>query len=272
MYRERTINIFILLPLIAALSGNPSLGLIVSGLTGLIWGTGSGSLFIGVTTTLLLIFTGNINMELIFLYALTLAYLIESCSIPVWQKRSTVYPSLIFFSLLLTPYWRQILGYIPVSLLNELNVAGGFLVIAGLLIFLLRFHFLLKSGSSREKILESLLAFICSLTGLMGSFLTILLWLDTRYLINVLVKYEWKFKSFLFQREILYLAMTIIIYLVTIYAANILLPYGFSTGLLLISIPFLFFRRVKVKELPALELAYFSMILGILASRAGILL
>lgn len=67
MYRERTINIFILLPLIAALSGNPSLGLIVSGLTGLIWGTGSGSLFIGVTTTLLLIFTGNINMELIFI-------------------------------------------------------------------------------------------------------------------------------------------------------------------------------------------------------------
>src|SRR5690606_10388866 len=124
--------------------------------------------------------------------------------------------------------------------------------------------------SSREKILESLLVFICSLTGLMGSFLTILLWLGTRYLINVLVKYEWKFKSFLFQREILYLAMTIIIYLVTIYAANILLPYGFSTGLLLIFISFLFFRRVK--ELPALELVYFYMILGILASRAGILI
>ncbi|NLJ84257.1 MAG: hypothetical protein GX336_05040 [Halanaerobiaceae bacterium] len=270
LYREWKINIFILLPLLAALAGSPSLGLVVTGLTGLIWGTGSGSLFIGVTTTLMLIFTGNINMELIFLYTLTLAYLIEGGFIPGLQNRTIVYPLLTFISLLLIPIWKQLLGSIPVSLLNELNVAGSLLVIAGLLIFIFRIRLLLKARGPKEKLLEALLVFICSLTGLMGSILTIPLWLGANYFLRVFTKYEWKFNSLLFQRGRLNFALTVIILLLIVYVLPLLLPYGFFTTLLLFFIPYLFFRHSR--DLPTVELVYFSMILGIVACKTGILL
>jgi hypothetical protein len=267
---KKASNIFILLPLITVVSGNFSLGPVVAGLTGLTWGIGPGSLFIGITTVLLLILTGNINMELIFLYLWSLAYLIQAGYVLGSGKKKTAYFLMAFLSLLMTPVWRLLLGLVPVKLLNELNIAGGLLTIAGLLIFLIRFRLLLKSKASNKEIFESLLVLLCSLTGLMGSFLTLPLWLGGTYLINLFTKNQWEFKSFLFQKDRLYFVLSLLVIFMTTYAASLLLPYGIFSALLLFAILFLFFRQPG--KVPAFELVYFSMILGILASRMGILL
>ena len=93
---KKASNIFILLPLITAVSGNFSLGPVVAGLTGLTWGIGPGSLFISITTVLLLILTGNINMELIFLYLWSLAYLIQAGYVLQARRRLPIFNGFSF--------------------------------------------------------------------------------------------------------------------------------------------------------------------------------
>lgn len=65
-YREYFINPFVVGAVFGIITGNPSLGLVVAGFTALIWGLEPGMNFITLTTILLVILTGNINMELIF--------------------------------------------------------------------------------------------------------------------------------------------------------------------------------------------------------------
>lgn len=260
-------NYFLLVPIAAVLFGNYSLGIIIVGFTGLIWGLESGALFISLTTTLLVILTGNINMEIIFIYTLTLAYLNKERRILNCIDERLSYIILFIISILLFPLWRQLLGVIPVSLLNELNIAGEVLVIAGLLLFVVRGKVLLQDGVEKKTFLEYFLFFFCSVLGLMGNFLLIPLWISGRYFID---RYQEHLHSSIVLNKKRVILFTLTILLLASLTINILLPIGFIWGLILL-LTFVFVFR-NIKQVPTVETVYFSMILGIVAGRTGLLL
>lgn len=264
---NRYIGHFVLVPFIAWLSGNLSLGLIVVGLTGLIWGFESGAMFISLTTTLLVILTGNINLEIIFLFSVTIAYLNREYIIFKPLDRGISYFLLLIISILSYPIWRELLGIIPVSLLNELNIAGEVLLVTGLFLFIVRGKVLLESSTSKERIFEYILNFICAVLGLMGNFILIPIWIGGSIFLD---RYRKELSELiLFDRKI-YLMVSLIILIITSIAADILLPIGFITGLLLLIVFAFVFRNLK--QIPLVELIYFSMIVGIVAGRMGLLI
>ena len=264
---DKYINHFLLVPLTAGLFGNFSLGIIIVGFTGLIWGFESGVLFVSLTTTLLVILTGNINMEIIFIYTLTLAYLNKEQRILGYLDKRVSYIVLFILSILLFPLWKQLLGIIPAGLLNELNIAGEVLVIAGLLLFIVRGKVLLQDSVERETFLEYLLFFFCAVLGLMGNLLLIPLWISGKYFID---RFQEHLHIPIMLDKKIYILLTSIILFLASLAANILLPIGFITGLILL-LTFIFVFR-NIKQVPIVETVYFSMILGIVAGRIGLLL
>jgi len=261
------LNYFILVPILAGLLGNFSLGIIIVGLTGLIWGLESGVLFISLTTTLLVILTGNINMEIIFLFILTLAYLNREYKILNYLDARLSYFILFIISISSYPFWKYILGIIPVRLLNELNIAGEVLVVAGLFLFLVRGKVLLQNSVQRKIFFKYILFFACPVLGLMGNFLLIPLWILGVYFIE---RFEKNLNTtIIFERERYILFNTLILLLATI-AVYVLLPIGFIAGLVLLLIFAFIFRNIK--QVPLVEMVYFSMIVGIVAGRMGLLL
>ncbi|MFP4016426.1 MAG: hypothetical protein ACLFUI_05290 [Halanaerobiales bacterium] len=264
---NRFISHFVFVPLVAWLSGNFSLGLIVVGLTGLIWGFESGAMFVSLTTTFLVLLTGNINLEIIFLYAVTIAYLNREYKIFKTLDRGTSYFLLLFISILSYPVWRELLGMIPVSLLNELNIAGEVLLVAGLFLFIVRGKFLLENSVQRGRFFEYLLNFVCSVLGLMGIYILIPLWIGGNYLLD---RYSKELAAPIVFTRKLHLLFIPIILIITSIAANFLLPIGFVTALFLLLIFVFVFRNLK--QIPLVEMLYFSMILGIVAGRMGLLM
>ncbi len=264
---NKYINHFFIVPLVAAIFGNISLGIIIAGLTGLVWGLESGALFISLTTTLLVILTGNINMEIIFLFVLTLAYLIREYKIFSYLDSNLSYFILFLVSIVLYPLWRHILGIIPVGMLNEFNIAGEVLIIAGLLLYLLRVKIIFQSGVQSKALLKHILFFFCSVLGLIGNNLLIPIWIAGIYFIE---RYQRKTSTTIDFDKKSYLLFNSLIIVIVTFAAYLLLPIGFINGLVVFLIFALILRNIK--EVPLVEMVYFSMILGIVAGRMGLLL
>lgn len=279
-WKKAALSPFILPPIIAGIMGNFSLGLIVAGLSVLIWGYRSGVLFISLTTVSLVLLTGNINMEIIFLYSLTLAFIINNEVIFSYIDTNIKYIALFVLSILFYPLWQDLLGLIPASLLNEISISGELLIITGIFLFIFRGKLKFDRGISYKGIFKYLFIFICSIIGLMGSYFLLPVWVGGQYIFNQLDgKVKKKMSGMIkinigqyWGHNINYYNLIIYIlflFVPAILAADILLPVGFfiSTALI-IFFTLIFWQKEKI---PMVEMVYFSVLLGILAGRIGLL-
>lgn len=261
---------FLLAPIIAALLGNLSLGLITAGFTGLLWGVGPGSLFISISTVILMIFTGNINMEIIFIFTFSLAYLIKGEYLFKSIKREYLYGFLFLFSIILIPIWKKVLEFTPVNILNELNISGQLLLVTGLIIFIIKGKFLLESECQFREYLEYLLVFICSVVALQGSVFSIFLWVIGYISLRKIdhLQYREIFGKFLSYRYNSSLLIFLNLFFAA-YASSRLLPLGFVSGFAALFFSQFLFRNIK--QLPMFELVYMAIFLGMAAGKVGLL-
>jgi hypothetical protein len=249
-WRRVFFNPFITGPLTGWLMGNYSLGLITAGLTVLVWGFEPGMNFVVITTIILVALTGNINLEIIFLYSLSLAFIIRESKI-CSDNRNLFYVIAASVSILLSRYWEYILGCIQVSFLNELNIAGELLLLAGLVLTLYR-------GRNYE-FPESFLILIVSVLGISGELLLIPVWL-----LGIVILKHGAVNPHVQRIGSLILLGGILS------AAGLLLPLNiFFTAPIILCAFFLIFRRQW--KIPLLETVYLSIILGILAGRTGLI-
>ncbi|MEJ6952323.1 hypothetical protein [Natronospora cellulosivora (SeqCode)] len=270
MLKKIFLSPFVITPLITGLMGNFSLGLILAGLTTLLWGNHSGVLFISITSSILLMLTGNINMEIIFLLVLTLTYFVREDKLLRKFDKELAYTILFFILLLLTPFLRLILGLIPASLINELNIASSLLIIVAFVLFIMRGRIILHSPLRVKDFIEYIFYFFASILALMGSFFTIPLWIFSRCFIEMYsYNLQSKLKVKVYSDKISYVFVYIFLILVSVLAAYLILPMGIlSVSLILI---FLAYLLRNFEKIPLVELVYLSIILGILAGRVGFL-
>lgn len=257
-------NPFILGGLLSAFMGNISLGIVSAAMTLIIWGNKKGNNFITIITIMLVVLTGNINFELIFIFVLSLAYLIKEKILP---------GGYIINGILVVgtyPVWTRVLGLIPVSLLNEINIAGQSLVIAGLLMTLLRGCMLTDSRKNVIDKGEYLLVLLTAIIGLRGSWLAFPCWF-LGSLILYFVNNGDRWTAFLQQFRFPDWAWRAIIGAATIGAGYYLLPvYLFPFIVLVICIFSL--SRWSEEKIPLIELVYLALVMGIIGGRLGLLI
>lgn len=259
-YKNVLLNPFILASLVAGVFENLSSGLIIAGLTVLIWGYRRGMYFIALTTTILVLLTGNINMEIIFLYSLTLAVLInEGNLLPLFDRNVTF---LIFgiLSIILFPFWKIVLGLIPAQLLNQFNIAGIILIISGLLINFLRGRKIIAEGGN---IYKFIVIYMVSTISLTGSWYAILIVMASMFFIEYQDQYSLKLSN----RPSFVLNLLLVV--VTVFSAYFILPGNLLAIVGVMMIPTYFFWKKEV--IPLMELVYMAYILGIVAGKLGLL-
>ncbi|MFW5976691.1 MAG: hypothetical protein ACOCQS_01965 [Bacillota bacterium] len=261
LYKYLFDNPFILGILAGFISGNLSLGLITTGFTILIWGFDKFTRYIIIFTTLLVALTGNINFEIIFLYFISIYYFIKNTDIWEEVSRNIISITAGIISLSLFPVFRIILGYIPVQILNEINIAGEILLITGIIINTRRCIRLLKYRDS-QKFIRFLLIFIMAMMGLAGNWLVILLWVVGLIIIN---KIKTQQVSVDFSPFILF----VILMITALVSGYLLLPLNLIIlSLLIIPGSILYINR---KKFSLLEMVYLCFILGLIAGRLKIL-
>ncbi|MFW6034777.1 MAG: hypothetical protein ACOCRZ_00840 [Halothermotrichaceae bacterium] len=261
-WKRELINPFIITPLITLLFGNFSLGFITAGFTVLVWGFEIGMLFISITTVLLVLLTGNINFEIIFVYSISLAFLIKKGKLLKQFDRKLLYYIFAVVSISLYPLWSSLLGIIPAGLLNEFNISGQILLIGGLFLTLVRGKIIINRNTDVFKLLNFVLVILCAILGVMGNFMLIPVWITGIYLVNVNKQKLCKqVLPLSFYNSVLFMIITTAVY--------ILLPVNiFISTLLIILFCFLFWY---IEEVPLLEMVYLSVILGIFIGRLGLL-
>lgn len=273
-WKKTLISPFILPVIVGGIMGNFSLGLIVAGLSVLIWGYRSGVLFISITTVSLVLLTGNINVEIIFLFSISLAFLNRENIIFSYLDQRIRYMFLFILSILSFPLWKYLLGLIPAELLNQISISGEILIIAGLFLLAFRGKLMLNEGVNLKKLYNILLVFISSVLGLMGSYFLLPVWIGGRYLNYRMEDIFNKRRSKLIKintdnntgRNILYY---LCLFLPVILAGNLLLPVGFFiTTAVIIFFTLIFWQQ---QQIPIIEMVYFSVLVGMLAGRIGLL-
>ncbi|NLM97985.1 MAG: hypothetical protein GX175_10345 [Halanaerobiaceae bacterium] len=270
MKTDKLFGLFFLPPVISALLGNLSMGFITAGLTGLLWGAGSGSLFISITTVILMVFTGNINMEIFFIYTFSLAYLIKEEYLFREIKREYLYGFFFLFSILLIPLWKKLLEFTPVNILNELNISGQLLPFAGLIIFLIKGSLLIKGSCQFREYLEHLLLFICSAAALQGSISSIILCLVASIALRLTAYLKIREFFRIFPVDGINSSSLVFLNLfLAVFVSGRILPPPFAAGYPILIISQFLFRDMK--ELPLFELVYTAVFLGMAAGKAGLL-
>lgn len=286
-WRKAILNPFILGPLLAGVMGNLSLGLITAGLTVLIWGFSAGINFITLTTILLVTLTGNINLEIIFIYSISLAFIIREGKVlsfinnkltsghnylrgSFFNIRNLIYLIAAFISVILYQGWVFFLGLIPTRLLNELNIAGEIMVLAGLLLTLYRGQRLVRGlGTEPDPaetggFIEFILILITAVLGLRGSWLVFPIWLAGVLFLKLFPQVEHYFQGL--QPETGYLLLLAGI----IYTSYLILPLNIYLTTVIIVISSLVILRLQ-RKIPLIETVYVSVIVGIIAGRLGLL-
>ncbi|ACL70340.1 hypothetical protein [Halothermothrix orenii] len=260
-YREYFINPFVVGAVFGIITGNPSLGLVVAGFTALIWGLEPGMNFITLTTILLVILTGNINMELIFLYSLTLAYFIREGKVLKILDKKTAYVLLFFISTGCYFLWKFILGLIPVQLLNEINISGEILLTAGLLLSFVRGKELI--GDSPRKFLKHILVILTAVIAIKGSWFFVGAWFFGNFILSYLIYHDIKFQPPPF-------FLLGVLGLLTLIAIYYLLPLNPVIILTFLTGSIYFIKKYR-ERVPIMETVYVAFFLGILAGRMGLL-
>ncbi|MFW5787042.1 MAG: hypothetical protein ACOCV3_02130 [Halanaerobiales bacterium] len=109
------------------ITGNIFFGIYTAFLSFLFLGISIYSSLSTILTVLLVMETANINFELIFINILVIVYILQKIN-------KTVLTIIVSVSLYLSvPCWREIFGYIPALILDEINIAGTVILLTGLL-------------------------------------------------------------------------------------------------------------------------------------------
>ncbi len=257
-------NPFVLGGITGLIMGNPSLGLITAGFTVLIWGFRTGMNFITLTTLILVFLTGNINLEIIFLYTLTMAVLVEEDNLFPFLDNKPSYLIVAIFSIVLYPIWKVLLGLIPAEFLNEINIAGIILVITGILLSLVRGRRLIEGKKFEiDRLVQHLLIFVTASLSLNGS------WFALPFILVSIYLDEKKEDLKLFLLPSSPLILNALLFSTTFFAAYLLLPLNLLIVVAIVFIPAYFFWKKEV--IPLVELVYLAVILGLLAGRLGVL-
>lgn len=255
---------FILGLIAGILTGNLSLGLITTGFSILIWGYRSGINFIILSTIILVVITGNINFELIFVYFLTLAYLIKKRKILRFLDQKISYIIIAFISIISFPLWKLILGFIPVRILNEINISGEILLVTALIYNIKRGVYLIRKGSQSEEIIRFLIIILMASLGIRGKFIIVPFWILGSILIYYLDIRSDKINNLNLSINLYYFVLVGLIGILL----YILLPLNI---ILIVGIIVLLFTYLGQKKIQLLEVVYLSLLLGMIAGRLGLL-
>ena len=255
--------------------GNLSLGIFTASLTVLLIGLNSVGIFITVVTTLLVKLTGNINFELIFILVFTLAHLIKRVDN---EKLNNRYLYLITGGLLLilAPVFREIFGFIPAQILNEINISGEIILLSGIFLSVMRIILAIRDKQV-DQTLVFLISFIISISGIKGSTVFIYIWFIGLIALTII-----KYGGFLvkFSKNIKKSGASLAqnnIFLYTIFIAltwsgiYLLLPFKEMIFFIGIIVLMYFNLRPESWQKYRLDIVYFSLLLGLLAARTGFL-
>lgn len=246
------------------LTGNISQGLITAGFAVIIWGRKRGINHIIIGTVFLQALTGNINFELVLLYFLTLAYIIDRNMVLrnfAPEFALTVTTSL---SLLLFPFWSFLLSRIPAGFLQEINISGQFLFITALFLAFGRGFSLQQEGASSREQVSFLLTFLLAVPGIWGSPGIIPIWI----LGAVCLKYL-EMRRFPAEVSVPVRPFYVLLILTSLAAGYFQLPFNIIFLGLFTFLLYIVYRLRR--QLPLLEVVYLSVLLGIIAGRTGLL-
>jgi len=254
-YKKLIFNPFILGIIIGLAANNLPLALVTVGLTVMLWDRREGKNFIIITTILLIIATGNINFEIIYIFILSLNWVLNNV-INNNRDKFIITTFISFLSILLFPLWKYILGLIPAQLLNEFNIAGELLLLGAILLNL-------KRGIKKEEgrtsyILYTLLAGI-SITGNVIAIPCII----TGLILDV---YRSNMKLRIILQDEVYYLFLLILSVIFIYV-NIPLSIFMVTVCVLLVV-YIYLRQDKNI---LIETVYLSLLTGLIAGKIGLL-
>ncbi len=242
------------------ITGNMSLALVTGGLTVLLWGIDRGKNYIIITTILLVIATSNINFEIVFIYFLSLAWLIKNFTKDEKHKNKVFFITALI-SICLFPLWKYLLGIIPAQVLNEFNIAGQILLIAGIILNLQRG--INKKQGKMHFLIYTLLAGL----GISGNSFVLPCWLVgcvfIYYLENKQINRELRIP---FSDRLYYPALCLLSFLFVYF----LIPINiFAMFIIIVLITFIYVRNNDKAVL--IETVYLSLLTGLIAGRIGLL-
>lgn len=252
------INPFIITPLVALFFGNLSLGLIIAGYSVLIWGIEEGLIFISLTSLMLVLLTGNINLEIIFIFLITVALIIKETSTINSKDNLKRY---LYWGIILIafhPVWRFLLGLIPAGLLNDFNIAGQFVVMAGIAIMLVR----VWQSRKLNELLKFFLILVTAILAINGFWFAPISWLLGEVLLYIINSKELT-KSRYFVTVKTFFTMVVFLISLLILPLNYYIP--------VIVLPLLFLVSLQQSTpIPMMEVLYFAVIIGLVAGRIGL--
>ncbi|MFW6006692.1 MAG: hypothetical protein ACOC4G_01685 [Bacillota bacterium] len=245
-------------------SRNLSLGLIASGFTMLLWGWDRYSKYLVLFTTILVFLTGNVNFEIIFLYFVSLYYIIKKNHNFNEVSEDIIGVIAGVISLAFFPVWKIILGNIPVQILNDINISGELLLLAGIILSTRRGIRLIKKKSNEVEIIQYLLMFIMAVTGMYGNWWAIPVWIS-----GILLSYQMELQDSKVIFSLSPLKILILLLVLSLTAGYFLLPLNilFLT-VLIISGSIIYINK---KRISLIEMVYLCFLLGLIAGRLNLI-
>jgi len=258
-YIEILYNPFLIGIIAGFITGNMSLALVTGGLTVLLWGINRGKNYIIATTILVVIITNNINFEIVFIYFLSLTWLINNIVKDEKHKNQVLFVTAII-SICLFPLWKYLLGIIPAQVLNEFNIAGEILLMAAIILNLQR-------GIKKEQ------GTMCFLTntflagiGISGSSYVLPCWLVGCVFIYYLENHQGNRKLQISFIDKLYYPVLVLLSFLFVY---FLIPINiFALFVIITLITFIYLRQDRAV---LIETVYLSLLTGLIAGRIGLL-
>ncbi len=246
------------------LTGNLSLGLITTGFSVLIWGYHKELNFIIPGTVILVILSGNVNFELVFLYFITITYCLKQEILLDWINGNKKYYIAAIVSIALFPVWRLIFSRIPAQVLDEINMSGGILLLTGFILTARRgFKLIKKHKYKSNRLLRFLLIIIMAGLGIMADYFVVFVWIIGVYFLNRMSTDQKQDPIFISP-----LLQLIILLILTGFKGFILIPVNMVIiGIFIVLLIYLYLK----KELISLELVYFSFVISLVVGRLGLL-
>ena len=244
-------------------TGNISLGLISTGFAVLFFGYQKYSSYIVVGTTVTVFMTGNINFELILIYYLTVIGFQEKNMIFPFLDKRKGYLFVAIVSILLIPFWSFLFGYIPVVVLDKINIAGIFLLMTGIIAGLRRGVRVVRVNRFDSRpIVMYVIIFLLALLGITGAEMVILTWL-----IGMVIIYKIKLTGKKVSFSPIFLLFLMVV--MALIAVAFLLPVNWFLYFFSIILGIYIYKRQS--ELISLELVYGSFLMGLIMAGLDLL-
>jgi hypothetical protein len=171
---------------------------------------------------------------------------------------------------------KNILGYIPAEILNEINISGEIILLSGIILSTRRIRTAFQENRP-EQIFITLLSFLMAVLGIVGGDFVIYFWLVGLFLLALGEDIFCKVKRYLFLSNFLEFVSKnkifnyIIFLCLTLPANYLLLPLNWI-NLLMGAIILIYFQlRPGNWNKYRWDIIYLALFLGLLASRTGLL-